>query len=125
VKVAGTCSREAEFQAALDRFMTDYVDYQYRRAAAVGGWRDGPARDIGRDRTIRHFRMGEAAKGTADAGIRIGGITPEEDCTRLGVGRVRIARVMRQLFAALVSWRRKVSDWHAASEPTTRVALEH
>jgi hypothetical protein len=52
VKVAGTCSREAEFQAAPDRFTADYAGYyagyQKHRAAAVDG-RLGPVRGTRRD----------------------------------------------------------------------------
>jgi hypothetical protein len=50
VKVAGTCSREAEFQAAPDRFTADYAGYQKHRAAAVDG-RLGPVRGTRRDGT--------------------------------------------------------------------------
>jgi hypothetical protein len=57
VKVAGTCSREAEFQAALDRFMADYAGCQKHRAAAVGGRLDGPVRGTRRDGAAG-YRMG-------------------------------------------------------------------
>ena len=60
VKVAGTCSREAEFQAALARFMADYADGQKHRAAALAGRLDGPVRGTRRNGTAG-YGMGWSA----------------------------------------------------------------
>jgi hypothetical protein len=60
VKVAGTCSREVEFPAALDRFMADYADGRKHRAVALAGRLGGPVRGTRRNSTAG-YGMGWSA----------------------------------------------------------------
>lgn len=53
------------------------------------------------------------------------GIKPEELHEARRRAHAERAKVVHQLFAALVSWRRKASDWRAAAEPALKVAHEH
>jgi hypothetical protein len=53
------------------------------------------------------------------------GIEPEELHEARRRASAERAKVVRQLFAALVSWSRKASDWRASTESSLKVAHEH
>jgi len=53
------------------------------------------------------------------------GIEPEELHEARRRASAERAKVVRQLFSALVSWPRKSYDWCASAQRTLRVAHEH